>query len=143
MRSLPSMTEGKREVNLRLKPAPQMNGFVYYSDGLTPQAGVLIEAIRKQDNQLTASTLTNRFGHFTLPHLLEGQYTLRISTPWGFEYFDEENLAIPDQSSLSISGNRSISNIEIKLPGFRKRIVDNVDYTGRPSPLRYPRTVYR
>lgn len=106
-------------LNLRLQPAAQIMGKVYMKNGRTPNDGIFIEAIRDEDQRLVGSAYSNELGHFTIHNLPKGQYSLRMSTPWGFEYITEETPYLSD-GRLVVKNKQSLLNLEIKFPETRK-----------------------
>ncbi|MEM8486380.1 MAG: two-component regulator propeller domain-containing protein [Bacteroidota bacterium] len=113
---------GIRGFELRLKPAATLGGRVYLMDGKAPNAGVFIEAIRKEDQMLIGSAFSDEQGFFTLPNLPSGQYKLRLSTPWGFEYVDAGTPYFVGGTLQVAAGQQPVSNIEIRFPETRKGV---------------------
>ena len=110
-----------QELNLRLGPTSEISGQSLMMDAQTPLSGAFIEAIRKEDNLVVSSAFSNEIGSFALTTLLPGEYILRVSAPWGYEYFEGGVPGSTIQDPLIISPNTpTISNIKIELPDIRK-----------------------
>ena len=116
----PNHQREHNELNVRLRPVSSLSGVLYHQDGTTPEAGVFVEAIRKKDNLLGATGFSNQQGLFKLENLPEGIYTLRIRLPGGAAIYSEDQPVFSANALLNANDNKSLSNVEFKLPRLRK-----------------------
>ena len=111
---------GSSPILIQLRSSPSISGTVYHLDGETPQADVHIEAIRESDNLIGATTSSTALGLFMLSNLPDGTYRLRIPLSGGNTIHRDGGSGVSDFAPVVIENGRSVSNIELKFPGFRK-----------------------
>ena len=109
-----------KTVNLTLTPAVSIEGTILMLDDRTPHISVCVQAI--QDGKIIDSTYTDEGGKYRLVNLKPGKYKVRCYLPGEYIYYkgNDGKGTETDAEILQVTAENTISNIDFRLPAFKK-----------------------
>jgi len=116
-----SLHQGEsKTVNFTLTSAVSIEGTILMFDDKTPHVSVCVQAI--QDGKVIDSMYTDEGGKYQFVNLKPGKYKVRCYIPGEYVYYKrkEEKGTETEAEILQVTAEKTVSNIDFRLPAFKK-----------------------
>ena len=145
----PLKVSDRQRINLTLKEAISISGTLLMLDDKTPHLAIVVQAVipgpplspqiwgdkggrrgvgGEGEPIVIATTLSNEAGIYQFVNLKPGPYQIRCYTLNGYIYYQPMTDDKDEPEILTVKHNRPLSNIDFRIPPFKKGAWRHLDY---------------